>query len=173
MEAADAKVQQLAGQQEDLKKEVDLLARDTSLNDLQPKVAELARRLIATARQNGTDVAVWETCRSEKRQTAMFNQGETAVRNTGMHGVGLAFDIVRIVNGEPNWKGDYADVGAIGKKLGLTWGGDWGSPEAPHQFINSKHFQLGTMAEQPSLVRSTPVCSLRGLKNANVSSPNP
>lgn len=53
-----------------------------------------------------------------------------------------AFDIVILKGKAAMWdiKGDvnenniadYDEAGAIGKSVGLTWGGDWSSPDKPH-----------------------------------------
>lgn len=52
------------------------------------------------------------------------------------HNWGLAFDFVVVAGKVPSWDArldwnknglwDYKEVGEIGKKIGLTWGGDWG-----------------------------------------------
>lgn len=56
-----------------------------------------------------------------------------------------AFDIVILKNGKAVWdvkadtngdnKADYIQLGAIGKSLGLVWGGDFSSPDYVHYQI--------------------------------------
>ena len=55
-----------------------------------------------------------------------------------MHQWGVAFDVYRKdVKGAYNESGNYFQrVGAIGKSLGLEWGGDWKS------IVDKLHFQL-------------------------------
>lgn len=61
------------------------------------------------------------------------------------HNYGLAFDVCVIDRGTLNWvEGvdvndnditDYEELGAIGERLGLQWGGRW-------KFADMPHFQL-------------------------------
>ena len=50
------------------------------------------------------------------------------------HNTGLAFDVVPVVNGAPAWNDQrlFDTVGALGKQLGLVWGGDWALPDRQH-----------------------------------------
>jgi cell division protein FtsL len=136
---------------------IDLLHRDANLADLQPRVAELATKLLALAKSKGIDVAVSETCRTQERQEALFNNGVTKLRSVGIHGYGLAFDVAR-ADGSPLSTADLSELGKLGESIGLTWGGDWGSPGTPHTFVEPEHFQLGSVEEQPHIFATAKRC---------------
>jgi hypothetical protein len=122
---------------------------DTSL--LEPMTRQLVERLVASAHQIGYEVMVYETYRSQERQQGLFNSGATKLRAVGVHHYGLACDIVRVVGGEPSWKGDFTFLGQLAESCGLIWGGDWGAPNIKHSFIDSVHVQRCTVARQGDL----------------------
>jgi hypothetical protein len=138
----------------------DVIARDARfrsaarVNDnslLEPATRQLVERLIAAAKQIGIDVMVFETYRSQERQQALFECGATKLRAVGVHHYGLACDIVRVVGGEPCWKGDFTFLGQLAQSCGLIWGGDWGAPQIKHSFVDSVHVQRCTVARQGDL----------------------
>lgn len=138
----------------------DVIARDARfrsaarVNDsslLEPTTRQLVERLIAAAKQIGIDVMVFETYRSQERQQALFECGATKLRAVGVHHYGLACDIVRVVGGEPCWKGDFTFLGQLAQSCGLIWGGDWGAPQIKHSFVDSVHVQRCTVARQGDL----------------------
>lgn len=105
------------------------------LETLQPVAAEVAKRLIARARAEGIEVAVVRTLVTNEEQDSIYALGRTrpgsvvtfAKGGSTAHNLGLAFDLVPVVNGEITW-GDldsFKKVGAIGRELGLVWGGDY------------------------------------------------
>ena len=83
----------------------------------------------------------------------LFNQGATKLRNVGVHHYGLACDIVKDINGEPSWKGDFTFLGGLAKAHGLIWGGDWGTPNVHHTFLDMDHVQRCSIGDQASLFR--------------------
>ena len=122
---------------------------DSSL--LEPMTRRLAEGLIASAHQMGIEVMIYETYRSQNRQQALFENGASKLRTVGVHHYGLACDIVRVVGGEPSWKGDFSFLGQLAHSSGLIWGGDWGDPTIKHSFIDSVHVQRCTVARQGNL----------------------
>jgi len=120
-----------------------LSSRDISL--LRPDVAENCRILIALAKKAGRSVLVTETVRDDEYQAYLYAQGRTRpgsiITNSPVptfHSVkaGLAFDVCQNVKGrEYDDEGFWKVVGAIGKKIGFTWGGDWKS------IVDKPHFQ--------------------------------
>jgi hypothetical protein len=96
-------------------------------------------------------VMIFETYRSQARQQELFNNGATKLRTVGVHHYGLACDIVRMVSGEPSWKGDFSFLGQLAHSSGLIWGGDWGDPTIKHSFVDSVHVQRCTVARQGDL----------------------
>jgi D-alanyl-D-alanine carboxypeptidase len=126
---------------------------DASL--LEPITRQLVEHLVFTSRQMGIEVMIYETYRSQARQQELFNSGASKLRTVGVHHYGLACDIVRVVGGEPCWKGDFTFLGQLAQSCGLIWGGDWGAPHLKHSFIDSVHVQRCTVARQGDLFAGT------------------
>jgi hypothetical protein len=122
---------------------------DSSL--LEPMTRRLVEGLVASAQQMGIEVMIYETYRSQNRQQELFENGASKLRAVGVHHYGLACDIVRVVSGEPSWKGDFSFLGQLSRSSGLIWGGDWGDPGIKHSFIDSVHVQRCTIARQGCL----------------------
>jgi hypothetical protein len=122
---------------------------------LEPVTRKLVRAIIADAKEHGVELMVFETYRSTQRQTDLFNSGATQLKNVGVHHYGLACDLVRDVNGEPSWKGDFSLVGRLAHHHRLIWGGDWGSPNIHHTFIDPGHVQRCTIPRQANLFRGS------------------
>jgi LysM repeat protein len=113
-----------------------------------PRLAELGLRMVDLCAQSGVAVLITQGLRTWQEQDALYAQGRSApgkiVTNArggqSWHNFGLAFDIVVLDSlGKAEW--DTAHPGwklaaAIGKSLGLEWGGDWKS------FKDLPHFQL-------------------------------
>jgi hypothetical protein len=95
---------------------------------LETVTRQLVLMIIQQAANMGFDMMVFETYRSQARQQQLFQQGATQLRQVGVHHYGLACDIVKKVNGEPSWKGDFSFMGQLAHSAGLIWGGDWGTP---------------------------------------------
>jgi hypothetical protein len=138
----------------------DVISRDARFNSvtrvedaalLEPTTRALVERLVASAHQMGIELMIYETYRSQDRQQALFNNGATKLRAVGVHHYGLACDIVRVVSGEPSWKGDFSFLGQLAHSSGLIWGGDWGDPDIKHSFVDSVHVQRCTVARQGDL----------------------
>lgn len=127
--------------------------RVADMNLLEPIMRQKVEAIIADARANGVELMAFETFRSQARQTELFNQGATKLRNVGVHHYGLACDIVKLVAGEPSWKGSFALVGQLAHEHGLIWGGDWGAPNVRHSFVDLVHVQRCSIAKQAGLFR--------------------
>jgi hypothetical protein len=61
--------------------------------------------------------------------------------------------LVKDINGDPSWKGDFSFLGVIGPAHGLVWGGDWGRPDLPHSFRDNDHVQRCSLVMQAALFR--------------------
>lgn len=109
---------------------------------LLPQIQPLARKLIGKAAAAEITIEIISGLRTYAEQDELFAQGRTkpgkivtkAQGGHSNHNFGIAFDIGVFENGryiEESRK--YAGVGAIGKTLGLSWGGDWKSiQDEPH-----------------------------------------
>lgn len=130
------------------------LQRISALDLLEDSTRQRVQSILADAKNTlALDLLVFETYRSEARQQQLFDQGVTQLRQVGVHHYGLACDIVKIVNGEPSWKGDFSFLGALARTHGLIWGGNWGTPNLPHTFFDVVHLQRCSISRQPSLFR--------------------
>lgn len=125
--------------------------RINDLDLLEPVIRAVIPKLVEDCRVLGFEVMVFETFRSQARQQQLYAQGATKLRTVGVHNYGLACDIVKVVGGEPSWKGDFSFLGLLARKHGLIWGGDWGTPGQHHSFIDSVHVQRCSVARQSSL----------------------
>jgi peptidoglycan L-alanyl-D-glutamate endopeptidase CwlK len=114
------------------------------IEDLHPKLQELCRKHIAACKAKGVDIIVTNTLRDTEYQASLYAQGRTKpgsivtnMQQIGPHGFGLAYDIVPVVYGKAVWNNPrlWVVIGEEGKKLGLTWGGDWKS------IVDKPHFE--------------------------------
>lgn len=122
------------------------------LEDLHPRVREMAEQLLDHAAAAGIPINVTFTLRSMETQDALYAQGRTkpgkVVTNAragySFHNFGLALDVVPAeLLALPNW-GDTPErqahttaiwnrLGAVGKAIGFRWGGDFHSiKDRPH-----------------------------------------
>jgi hypothetical protein len=118
---------------------------------LEPATRRLVEGVIEAAARMGIELMIFETYRSQQRQQELFNHGATRLRTVGVHHYGLACDIVKVVAGEPSWKGDFSFLGHLAQSSGLIWGGDWGAPHLKHDFIDAVHLQRCTVTRQGDL----------------------
>jgi peptidoglycan LD-endopeptidase CwlK len=121
---------------------------DKKLANVHPTLKTKAIELIKRAHAQGIYVLITQGYRSIAEQNELYAQGRTkpgkivtnAKGGYSYHNFGLAFDIV-IQNADGSLCWSVADkrwktVGAIGKSLGLEWGGEW------RDFPDYPHFQL-------------------------------
>ena len=118
---------------------------------LEPVTRAAVEAIIADAASQGIELMVFETYRSQELQEIYFERGVTQLQKVGVHHYGLAADIVKVVNGEPNWDGSFNFLQALANKYNLVWGGDWGAPDEPHSFRDYDHVQRCTVAAQQAL----------------------
>jgi hypothetical protein len=131
------------------------VARVADPSLLEPTTRQLVNSIVSAAHQIGIEIMIYETYRSQNRQQELFNHGATKLKKVGVHHYGLACDIVRVVSGEPSWKGDFSFMAHLAQSCGLIWGGDWGAPNIKHSFIDSVHVQRCTIARQGDLFAGT------------------
>ena len=117
------------------------------IEKLHPEAQVLAKKLVEECKKAGLNIAITETWRTKTEQDALYAKGRTdktskIVTNCkypqSPHCWGVAFDFCR-----NDGKGAYYDadgffskVGAIGKRLGLFWGGDF------KRFKDKPHLEL-------------------------------
>jgi peptidoglycan L-alanyl-D-glutamate endopeptidase CwlK len=124
---------------------------ENSILTLHPKAQELARQFLQAAAGSqelatpGVVVKIISGTRTYQEQSDLFAQGRTKPGNIvtkadagqSNHNFGIAWDVGLFRGNEYLSESPLYDVvGAIGRQLGLEWGGDWAS------FVDKPHFQL-------------------------------
>jgi hypothetical protein len=118
---------------------------------LEPVMRKLVKQIIADAATDGIKLMVFESYRSQARQSKLFAQGATQLKTVGVHHYGLACDLVKNISGSPSWKGDFKFLGKLAKKYDLIWGGDWGKPTVKTRFPDEVHVQRCAVVDQKKL----------------------
>lgn len=116
---------------------VSIACRD--INELTSNAQKACEMFLAECKAQGLKVLITETYRSQQRQDYLYNQGRTTkgkkvtwTRNS-RHTSRRAWDICQNVKGQ-----EYSNTtffrkcGEIARSLGITWGGDWYTPDMPH-----------------------------------------
>lgn len=104
------------------------------------KLAQTACNLFLNeCKKAGLKVLITETYRPQARQNWLYQQGRTRAGNVvtwtknSRHTGRMAWDICKNVKGqEYSDNSFFAKCGEIAKKLGITWGGIWDTPDKPH-----------------------------------------
>jgi peptidoglycan L-alanyl-D-glutamate endopeptidase CwlK len=109
---------------------------------LLPSAQRKAREFMKAVTDAGIIVKIISATRTFAEQDELFSRGRTkpgpkvtnARSGQSNHNFGVAWDIGVFKNGAYQPESPlYKKVGAIGKSLGLEWGGDWKSfPDEPH-----------------------------------------
>ena len=130
------------------------------INRLHPRLIEKVELLKKYCLRKGLKIGIGECVRTKEEQDALYKKGRTLPGNivtnakgsnySSMHQWGVAFDFFRndgkdIYN---NSDGFFEKVGAVGKSLGLMWGGDWKNP------VDMPHFQLPDWGKTASFLRT-------------------
>jgi len=115
------------------------------IEHLHPELQDIAIKFLADCKKAGLSVLITETMRSKAEQNALYAKGRTAPGNIvtkckyplSPHCWGVAFDFCRNIKGREydDSDGFFKKVGAIGKKHGLFWGGDFKS------FVDKPHLE--------------------------------
>lgn len=114
------------------------MLKTRSVDNLMPYVRYLALKLKKECAKEGIPLGIANTLRDKEYQEWCYKNGKSATKDIGPHAFGLAFDFFI------NRKGSEYDqklinrVGQIGKKLGLSWAGDWKT------FKETVHFEYDT-----------------------------
>lgn len=107
------------------------------ISELTPLAQEACRLFLKECEKRGIDIFITETYRSQERQNELWEQGRTKPGNivtwtlNSRHTGRKAWDIA-CKGGVLYNAGILYMAGAVGKELGITWGGDWATPDRPH-----------------------------------------
>lgn len=115
------------------------IQNSSKINELQESVRPLAQNLLRLAADQGIQLKVVSAYRSPEQQQSLLDSGK-GVTNAGAllsyHNHRLAFDVVPTEYiSLPDWHPAgplWPKVGAIGKSVGLEWGGEWKKKDLPH-----------------------------------------
>lgn len=136
------------------------------IEDLHPKLQALLYELKAECEKQGLKIGIADCVRTVAEQDADYAKGRDkngkiidkskVVTNakgssySSMHQWGVAFDFYRNDGKELYYKADgfFRKVGAIGKSIGLQWGGDFKSP------VDEPHFQLPDWGSTPAKLKA-------------------
>jgi hypothetical protein len=112
-----------------------IVIRDFHL--LHPAFRNKVILLFIEAKRQGIDLVISETNRTPERQNMFHKMKLTKVKaGKSKHQHGLAIDVIPVIDGvsQSNNKDVLKQVGIIGEKLGLIWGGRW-------KFYDPVHFE--------------------------------
>lgn len=125
---------------------------------LYKKVASLRDTLVNVMAAIGQPIVVTDEYRTYAEQDDLYAIGRTkpgtivtnARGGESLHNFRVAFDVAFKKGSGITYEGNWSVLGAVGKALGLEWGGDWTSfPDRPHfQFTagySLAEFQKGTI----------------------------
>ena len=131
-----------------------------NINELHPELQEKVEKLKTACEDLGLKIGISECLRTKEEQDSLYAKGRTApgsiVTNargstySSMHQWGVAFDFFRNDGcGAYNTAdGFFEKVGAVGKEIGLMWGGDFKSIK------DMPHFQLPDWGSGPATLKS-------------------
>lgn len=116
----------------------------TKPTGLQPLVARQATAVVKEMELLGHPVRITDGFRSTLEQDKLYAQGRTTPGNIvtqakggqSFHNYGVAVDMVFRKEGYNASDSLWQTLGAVGKKHGFKWGGDWTS------FVDKPHFEL-------------------------------
>ena len=113
------------------------------IKQLNPLAQTACNLFLAECKRAGINIFITETYRSQARQNYLYEQGRTRpgqvvtwTKNSN-HTGRMAWDIAA---SPPKQLYDVATLnaaGAVAKRLGITWGGSWSTPDRPHFEISN------------------------------------
>ena len=115
------------------------------LESLLPQAKRAAELFLKECEKEGLKVRITETYRTQARQNELYAQGRTKPgqivtwTKNSRHTSKRAWDICQNIKGKEydQSQGFFEKCGKVAKKLGITWGGEWKTPDRPHFEINS------------------------------------
>ena len=116
---------------------VETACRDIS--ELTPNAQKACNLFIKRCKERGLNVLITETYRSQERQNFLYSKGRTRLgpvvtwTKNSRHTSRRAWDICKNLKGhEYSDTQFFAQCGEVARELGITWGGDWSTPDRPH-----------------------------------------
>ncbi len=114
------------------------VCRDISA--LTPNAQIACKAFLAECEKQGLKVRITETYRSQERQNELYAIGRTKPGSkvtwtlNSRHTSRRAWDVCQNIKGKEydTSEGFFDKCGKVAKKLGITWGGTWKTPDRPH-----------------------------------------
>lgn len=118
---------------------------------LQPKMKERVYKFFDALEAQGLLPRISQGLRTNEEQNALYAQGRTkagkivtnAKGGQSWHNYGLAIDLCFLNPDNTVTFTVSKEIGKLGEKLGLDWGGDW------TQFPDNPHFQIPGLPDNP------------------------
>jgi hypothetical protein len=128
----------------DLTKKLNFLKKKSSTSKLTGLVERKANAVLNEMKLLGHEMRIVEGFRSIERQNELYAQGRTKPGNIvtnakggeSLHNYGVAVDFVFRKEGYDASNALWQTFGAVGKKHGFEWGGDW------KRFIDRPHLEM-------------------------------
>lgn len=136
----------------------DILTTCRDIKELTSNAQKACNLFLAECKRQGLNVLITETYRSQARQDYLYAQGRTRPGNkvtwtkNSRHTSRRAWDICKNVKGQ-----EYSDssffkkCGDIAEQYGITWGGTWSTPDAPHFEIDANWVYEGDEIDMDEL----------------------
>ena len=116
---------------------------NSRIDKLHPRIKCAVKNFVNDVEKTmGIKLRIIQGYRTYAEQDALFRQRPKVTNARGgesNHNFGLAIDVAEIKNGTIDWVEQetvLSKIAPIGKKWGLTWGGDWNS------FVDKPHFEM-------------------------------
>lgn len=115
------------------------------IKELSPVTQTACNLFQEECKKAGLRVCITETYRSQARQNYLYEQGRSRAGNVvtwtknSRHTGRMAWDICKNVKGqEYSDSAFFSKCGQVAKRLGITWGGTWSTPDKPHFEISKE-----------------------------------
>ena len=114
------------------------------ISELTPMAQKACNLFMKRCKEQGLNVLITETYRSQARQNYLYEQGRTRPgkkvtwTKNSRHTSRRAWDICKNVKGaEYSDNAFFKACGEVAKELGIAWGGTWKTPDTPHFEIDT------------------------------------
>lgn len=107
------------------------------VKELTPAAQKACRLFLKKCKESGLNIFLTETYRSQARQNQLYAQGRTEPGKivtwtlNSRHTSRRAWDIA-VIGKDLYDMAVIRKAGAIGQSLGITWGGEWSTPDYVH-----------------------------------------
>ncbi|PHV71923.1 hypothetical protein CS063_00125 [Sporanaerobium hydrogeniformans] len=114
------------------------------IKQLNPIAQKACNLFLEECKKQGVQIFITETYRSQKRQNWLYEQGRSRPGQVvtwtkkSNHTGRMAWDIACSPPQALYDSKVLSKAGTIAKQLGITWGGLWSTPDAPHFEVTSK-----------------------------------